>query len=98
MFFTHPEQLATPTYRIQEKKSKLDALVEPSQVTVVGLVDIDQSVTSSVILPSKAWVGQSSLLQELSDLKEEWSTRFYMVGSTLNCRIKLITFCIYTTS
>ena len=82
----------------QEKKSKSDALVEPSQVTVVGLVDLNQSVASSVILPSEAWVGESSLLEELSDLKEEWSTRLYMVGSILNCRIKLIPFFIYIAS
>ena len=46
--FTHPEhskQIATPTYKMQEKeKSKSDALVAPSQVTVVGLVDLNQSV------------------------------------------------------
>ena len=53
MSFTHPEQskqLATPTYKIQEKKSKSDALVEPSQVTVVGLIDLNLSVASSAIL------------------------------------------------
>ena len=98
MSFTHPEQLATPTYKIQEKKIKLDALVEPSQVSLVGLVDLNQSVGSSLIFLCKALVGESSLLQQLSDLVEEWSTRFYMVGSTLNSRIKLITFFILTGS
>ena len=51
MSFIHPaqhKQVATPTYRIQkEKKSKSDTLVGPSQVTVVGLVDFNQSVTLS---------------------------------------------------
>ena len=57
--------------------------MKPSQVTVVGLEDLNQSVATSVILPSKASVGESSLLQELSDLKEEWSTRFAWLQALL---------------
>ena len=45
------KQLATPTYKLcKEKKSsvKFDVLIDPSQVSVVGPVDLNQSVNSAV--------------------------------------------------
>ena len=59
----------------KEKKSvKSDILIDPSQVSVVGPVDLNQSVASAVSSPSNVSVDDSSVKKELSDLKDEWST------------------------
>ena len=71
------KQLATPTYKLRkEKKSsvKQDVLIDPSQVSVVGPVDLNQSNASAV--STNVSLDDSSFKKELSDLKDEWSTRF----------------------
>ena len=73
------KQLVTPTYKLRkEKKScgKTDVLIDPSQVSVVGPVDLNQSVASVASTPSNVSVDDSSVKKELSELKDEWSTRF----------------------
>ena len=57
------KQLATPTYKIRKEKksSKSDVLTDPSQVSMVGPVDLNQFVASAVSSPSN-----------VSDLKDEW--------------------------
>ena len=49
------KQLAAPTYKLcKERKSsvKLDVLIDPSQVSVLGPVDLNQSVASAVSTPN----------------------------------------------
>ena len=51
-----------PTYKLRkEKKSsgKPDVLIDPSQVSVVGPVDLNQSVASVVSTPSNMSVDES---------------------------------------
>ena len=75
------KQLATPTYKLQKemKSSKSDVLIDLSQVSVVGPVDLNQSVASS---PSNVSL-EDSFKKELSDLKDEWSTRFARIEALL---------------
>ena len=80
------KQLAMPTYKPRkEKKSsgKTDVLVDPSQVSVVGPVDVNQSVASVASTPSNVSVDDSSVKKELSELKDEWSTRFANIEALL---------------
>ena len=69
------KQLATPTYKLRKEKksSKSDVLIDPSQVSVVGSVDLNQSVASVASSPSNVSV-EDSFKKEISDLKDEWST------------------------
>ena len=72
------KQLATPIYKLRkEKKSstKQEVLVDPSSVNVVGLVDLNQS-TASATSSTNISLDDSSFKKELTDLKDEWSTRF----------------------
>ena len=72
------KQLATPTYKLcKEKKSstKQEVLVDPSSVSVVGPVDLNQS-TASATSSTNISLEDSSLKKELTELKDEWSTRF----------------------
>ena len=71
------KQLGTPTYKLckEKKSSKSDVLIDPSQVSVVGPVDLNQSVASAVSSPSNVSL-EDSFKRQLSDLKDEWSTRF----------------------
>ena len=75
------KQLATPTYKLR-KERKLN-LIDPSQVSVVGPVDLNQSVASVASSPSNVSVDDSSVKKELSDLKDEWSTRFACIEALL---------------
>ena len=53
------KQLAAPTYKLcKENKSsvKSDVLIDPSQVSVVSPVDLNQSVNSAVSTPSNVFV------------------------------------------
>ena len=83
-----PEQrkhLATPTYKLRkEKKSsvKQDVLIDPSQVSVVGPVDLNQS-TASATSSTNVSLDDSSFKKELIDLKDEWSTRFARIDALL---------------
>ena len=78
------KQLATPTYKLQKEKksSKSDVLIDTSQVSVVGPVDLNQSVASVACLPSNVSV-EDSFKKEISDLKDEWSTRFACIAALL---------------
>ena len=78
------KQLATPTYKLQKEKksSKSEVLIDPSQVSVVGPVDLNQSVASVASSPSNVSV-EDSFKKELSDLKDEWSTRFARIEALL---------------
>ena len=50
---------------------------------MVSLVDLNQSVASAVSTPSNASVDHSSVKKELSDLKDDWSTRFAHIEALL---------------
>ena len=79
------KQLATPTYKLRkEKKSsgKPDVFIDPSQVSVVGPVDLNQSVASGTSTPSNMSVDES-FKKELTKLKDEWSTRFARIEALL---------------
>ena len=78
------KQLATPAYKLckQKKSSKSDVLIDPSQVSVVGPVNLKQSVASVASSPSNVSV-DDSFKKELSDLKDEWSTRFARIEALL---------------
>ena len=79
------KQLATPTYKLRkEKKSSksTDVLIDPSQVSVVGPVDLNQSVASAVSSPSNVSL-EDSFKREISDLKDEWSTRVARIEALL---------------
>ena len=82
------KQLATPTYKLRKEKksSKSDVLIDPSQVSVIGLVDLNQSVASVASSPSNVSV-EDSFKKEISDLKDEWSTRFARIEAlpTVGC-------------
>ena len=78
------KQLATPTYKLhKEKKSsvKQDVLIDPSQVNVVGPVDLNQSTASAASV--NVSLDDSCFKKELSDLKDEWSTRFARIEALL---------------
>ena len=67
--------MATPTYKLRKEKKtcgKADVLIDPSQVSVVGPMDLNQSVAS--VVSSLSNVSDSFVKKELSDLKDEWST------------------------
>ena len=78
------KQLATPTYKLRKEKkfSKSDVLIDPSQVSVVGPVDLNQSVASVASSPSNVSV-EDSFKKEIFDLKDEWSTRFAHIEALL---------------
>ena len=79
------KQLATPTYKLRkEKKSstKQEVLVDPSSVSVVGPVDLNQS-TASATSSTNISLDDSSFKKELSELKDEWSTRFACIEALL---------------
>ena len=61
------KQLAMPTYKLRKEK------IDPSQVSVVGPVDLNQSTASAASTNISL---DDSFKKELSDLKDEWSTRF----------------------
>ena len=73
-----------PTYKLRKEKksSKSDVLIDPSQVSVVGPVDLNQSVASVASSPSNVSM-DDSFKKELSDLKDEWSTRFACIEALL---------------
>ena len=73
------KQLATPTYKLRKEKksSKNDVLIDPSQVSVV-----DRSVASVASSPSNVSV-EDSFKKEISNLKDEWSTRFACIEALL---------------
>ena len=77
----------------KKKKYESDTVVEPSQVTVVGPVDLNQSVTSSVISSSKGLAGESARAFR-PYLKAV--NKICMVGNNLNCRIKPTAFFVLT--
>ena len=80
------EQLATPTYKpCKEKKSsvKSDVLINPSQVGMIGPVELNHSVASAVSTTSNVSVDDSSFKNELPDLKDEWSTCFACIEALL---------------
>ena len=80
------KQLAMPTYKLcKEKKTcgKTDVLIDPSQVSVLGPVDLNQSVASVASTPSNLSVDDSSVKKELSELKDEWSTQFARIEALL---------------
>ena len=58
-------------------------LIDPSQVSVVGPVDLNQSVATVASSPSNVSVDDSSVKKELSELKDEWSTRFACIEALL---------------
>ena len=67
------KQLATPTYKLRkEKKSstKQEVLVDPSSVSVVGPVDLNQSPASATSSTTIA-LDDSSFKKELTELKDE---------------------------
>ena len=68
----------------KEKKSSksADVLIDPSQVSVVGPVDLNQSVTLAVSSPSNVSL-EDSFKRVISDLKDEWSTRFARIEALL---------------
>ena len=72
--------LQTPQKRKSSVKS--DVLINPLHVSVVGPVDLNQTVASAVSTPSNASV-DDSFKKELSDLKDEWSTRFASIEALL---------------
>ena len=79
------KQLATPTYKLRkEKKSSksTDVLIDSSQVSVVGPVDLNQSVASAVSSPSNVSL-KDSFKREISDLKDEWSTHFARIEALM---------------
>ena len=76
------KQLATPTYKLRKEK-KSSVLIDPSQVSVVGPVDLNQSVASAISTPSNLSIEDPSIKKELSDLKDEWSTRFAHIEALL---------------
>ena len=79
------KQLATPTYKLRkEKKSsvKQDVLIDLSQVSVVGPMDLNQS-TASASSSTNVSLDDSSFKKELSDLKDGWSTRFARIEALL---------------
>ena len=76
------KQLATPTDKLRKEKKSSKRLIDPSQVSVVGPVDLNQSVASVASSPSNVLL-EDSLKKELSDLKDEWSTRFARIEALL---------------
>ena len=66
-----------------EKKSlgKHYILIDPSQVSVVGPVDLNQSTASAT--STNASLDDSSVKKELSELKDEWSTRLARIEALL---------------
>ena len=68
----------------KEKKSsvKRDVLIDPSQVSVVGPVDLNQS-TASATSSTNVSLDDSSFKKELTDLKDEWSTGFARIEALL---------------
>ena len=79
------KQLATPIYKLRkEKKSstKQEVLVDPSSVNVVGPVDLNQSIASPTSSTNIS-LDDSSFKKELTDLKDEWSTRFARIEALL---------------
>ena len=79
------KQLVTHIYKLhKEKKSstKQEVLVDPSSVNVVGPVDQNQS-TASATSSTNISLDDSSFKKELTDLKDEWSTRFVRIEALL---------------
>ena len=66
----------------EKKSSKSDVLIDPSQVSVVGPIDLSQSVASVASSPSNVSV-EDSFKKEISDLKDERSTRFARIEALL---------------
>ena len=57
-------------------------MIDPSQVGVVGPVDLNQS-TASATSSTNVSLDDSSFKKELTDLKDEWSTRFARIEALL---------------
>ena len=62
-------------FKARTTSVKQEILIDPSQVSVVGPMDLNQS-TALAASSSNVSLYDSSVKKELSDLKDEWSTHF----------------------